>query len=229
MNGKVIVVTGSCGLLGQIHTEAIAAFGGVPILIDLSKEKVEKEALKLKAKHGVDAQGFCVDITNEKQVKENAKIIYDKYGSIDGLINNAANNPKVEDNNKDDFSRLEKFPIDIWNADLAVGLTGAFLSSKHYGPYIARNKTGGVIINISSDLGLIAPDQRLYKKENTPDNQQPVKPVSYSVIKTGIIGLTRYLSTYWIERGVRCNALCPGGVEDGQPKEFYLKFRQEYL
>ena len=76
-----------------------------------------------------------------------------------------------------------------------------------------------MFLNISSDLGVIAPDQRLYRQPGILEQQQPVKPVTYSVVKTGLIGLTRYLSTYWPTK-VRCNALCPGGVEAGQPEEF---------
>jgi NAD(P)-dependent dehydrogenase (short-subunit alcohol dehydrogenase family) len=144
----------------------------------------------------------------------------DKFGKIDGLVNNAANNPKVEDNNEVNFSRLENFPLDIWNADINVGLTGAFLSAKHYGFAISKNPNGGSIVNISSDLGLIAPDQRLYKKEGVNENKQNVKPITYSVVKTGLIGLTRYLATYWTDKNVRCNAMCPGGVENEQPEDF---------
>ena len=82
---------------------------------------------------------------------------------------------------------------------------------------------GGVIVNIASDLGLIAPDQRLYRSDKLEDHLQPVKPVTYSVVKHGLIGLTKYLSTYWCEQGIRCNSLSPGGVFDGQDDVFVSK------
>ena len=100
-----------------------------------------------------------------------------------------------------------------------MGLSGAFICSKIIGPTMAE-RGSGVIINISSDLGLIAPDQRLYARAELPENKQPVKPVTYSIVKHGLIGLTRYLATYWAGRGVRANAICPGGVYAGQPEEF---------
>jgi len=220
LKGKVIVVTGASGLLGKKHIEVIAAYGGTPVLIDLSQNLVDKLADELNKKYDVSAIGFSVDITDEKAIKNNAELLSRDFRKIDGLINNAANNPKVEDGGKVNFSRLENFPLNIWIEDITVGLTGSFLCSKHYGQMISKNLNGGVIINISSDLGLIAPDQRLYRKEGIADNFQNVKPVTYSVVKTGLIGLTRYLATYWADKNVRCNAICPGGVENNQPEDF---------
>jgi NAD(P)-dependent dehydrogenase (short-subunit alcohol dehydrogenase family) len=220
LKGKVIVITGATGLLGSKHAEAIAAYGGIPILLDLSQDAVESLAKKLNRQYSANASGFVVDITNEEQVESNVLSLIKQYGKIDGLVNNAANNPKVEDNPEKNFSRLENFPIDIWKQDISVGLTGAFLCVKHYGYQISKNPEGGSIVNISSDLGLIAPDQRLYSNPELSESQQPVKPVTYSVVKTGMIGLTRYLATYWSEKNVRCNAMCPGGVENGQPDSF---------
>ena len=220
LEGKVVVVTGATGLLGRKHAEAIACYGGIPILLDLSQQVIDDFANELNDKYKVDSVGFAIDITNEEAIRNNANQLVEKFGKIDGLVNNAANNPKVEESSDKNFSRLENFPLNIWNDDIAVGLTGAFLCSKYYGEKIAQNPDGGSIVNISSDLGLIAPDQRLYKKDGIPENLQNVKPVTYSVVKTGLIGLTRYLATYWADKNVRCNALCPGGVENGQPDDF---------
>jgi NAD(P)-dependent dehydrogenase (short-subunit alcohol dehydrogenase family) len=219
LSGRVIVITGAAGLLGRQHADAIASAGGTPILLDLSLEPVAKLAKELKTQYGVPAAGYAVDITNENEVGVNTHEILNIFGKIDALVNNAANNPKVENQKGKNFSRLENFPLESWNADVAVGLTGAFLCAKHYGSAISNNPKGGVILNISSDLGLIAPDQRLYRQPGLREDQQPVKPVTYSVVKTGLIGLTRYLATYWPGR-VRCNALCPGGVENYQPDNF---------
>ena len=220
LDGKVIVITGAAGLLGRKHAEAIACYGGVPILLDLSQKAVDELADELNGKYNTGSVGFAIDITNENAIENNAKQLIERFGKIDGLVNNAANNPKVEQSSDINFSRLEKFPIDVWNQDLSVGLTGAFLCAKYYGYQISKNPEGGSIVNISSDLGLVAPDQRLYKNSDLLEEEQLVKPISYSVAKAGIIGLTRYIATYWAEKNVRCNAMCPGGVENGQPDEF---------
>jgi NAD(P)-dependent dehydrogenase (short-subunit alcohol dehydrogenase family) len=136
------------------------------------------------------------------------------------LINNAALNPKVEDpGGMGGVTRLEDLPVERWNRELAVGLTGAFLCARIVGRGMAE-RGGGVILNIASDLSVMAPDQRIYRVEGLPDGEQPVKPVTYSVVKHGLLGLTRYLATYWADRGVRVNALSPGGVYAGQDEQF---------
>ncbi len=215
-----MVITGALGLLGQKHVEIVAENGGIPVILDLDQEKVILNAKKISNKYKVPALGLKVDITKENEIIKSCESIINKFGNIYGLVNNAANNPKIKKNKKFNYSRLEYFPLDLWEKDIAVGLTGAWLCSKHYGSQIAKNKIGGSIVNISSDLGLISPDQRLYEKKGKPKNSMSVKPITYSVVKSGIIGLTRYLATYWADKGVRCNAICPGGIEDNQPKDF---------
>ncbi len=189
-------------------------------MLDLYLDGVAALAATLNQKYDCNACGFAVDITDEQQISDNCKVILQQYGHIDGLVNNAANNPKVENSADTDFSRLENFPLNVWQQDIAVGLTGSYLCAKHYGHAMITNESGGSIVNISSDLGLVAPDQRLYASEGKEAHLQAVKPVTYSVVKTGLVGLTRYLATYWAEQGVRCNAMCPGGIENGQPEEF---------
>ena len=220
LDGKVIVITGAAGLLGKMHAEAVAAYGGIPILLDISIFGAQKTANEINSKYNSSSIAMTVDITNEEEVEKNVEEILLKFDRIDGLVNNAANNPKIENNNTKNFSRLENFPLQTWYEDINVGLTGSFICSKHYGGAIAKNNSGGSIVNISSDLGLIAPDQRLYKKDGIPNDLQAVKPITYSVVKSGLIGLTRYLSTYWPENNVRCNVMCPGGIENNQPSEF---------
>jgi NAD(P)-dependent dehydrogenase (short-subunit alcohol dehydrogenase family) len=220
LKDKIILVTGASGLLGREHVKAILSAGGVPILLDLDQEVLDLQVFELKKKFKQNIAGYAVDITDEEKIKTNCNKILLKYGKIDGLVNNAANNPKVENSCEINFSRLENFPIEIWNKDLDVALKGTFLCTKYYGFEISKNPEGGSIVNVSSDLGLIAPDQRLYRLKGLKETLQPVKPITYSVVKTGIIGITRYIATYWAENNVRCNAICPGGVENNQDQEF---------
>ena len=224
LRDKVIVVTGAGGLLGFEYCKAIINSKGIPILIDINKKSLKSKVEELKDEFPTNTcDSYVVDITKEEQIKKNCSVIITKYGKIDGLINNAANNPKIEDNNKINFSRLENFNLDVWKNDLNIGLLGSFLCIKYYGFQISKNPNGGSVINVSSDLGVIAPNQNLYKKDGIVDELQSVKPVTYSVIKHGINGLTKYVSTYWAEKNVRCNSICPGGVFNEQPDDFLNK------
>jgi len=221
LSGRVAIITGGAGLLGISHAQAVHAAGGIPVLLDISAP----DPTLLKKRTGFDVCCLACDITREDQLQAALETILERYARIDILVNNAANNPKVESPGGLNNSRLEHFPLDHWNADLAVGLTGAMLCSRVFGSEMAR-RGKGVIVNIASDLALIAPDQRLYAIEGRRADQQPVKPVSYSVVKSGLIGLTRYLSTYWASSGVRANALCPGGVENGQDAIFLARIAE---
>jgi NAD(P)-dependent dehydrogenase (short-subunit alcohol dehydrogenase family) len=218
LEGRVAIVTGGAGLLGVQHAEAIAAAGGVPVLADIRVQDAEERATAVADKVGVRAFAVECDITRPESIEALLLVVMRRVGRVDILVNNAANNPKVEAPGQD-FSRLEKFPLTQWNADLAVGLTGAFLCARIIGSALAKQKHG-VIINISSEYGIIAPDQRLYRKQELAAEDQPVKPVTYSVVKAGLHGLTLYLATYWAQSGVRVNTISLGGVESGQPETF---------
>jgi len=219
LTGRVVVITGGAGLLGQRHAEAIAGAGGIPVLADTRTELFDGDPAAFAERFGSEASLVRVDITDSRSVESLLSTILSRYGRVDALINNAANNPKVEAGSDAEFSRLESFPLEQWQADLAVGLTGSFLCSRVIGGEMARQGRG-VIVNVASDLALIGPDQRLYRQPGLPDELQPVKPVTYSVVKSGLIGLTRYLATYWASSGVRVNAISPGGVFTDQPDDF---------
>jgi NAD(P)-dependent dehydrogenase (short-subunit alcohol dehydrogenase family) len=225
LNGRVAIVTGGAGLLGYNHGAILAAAGAHVVLLDLPIANPAERASQLTADHGVDCLGIGGDITNERDLEIIRDQVLQRFGRIDILINNAANNPKVEETAGKTWSRLENFPLEAWDADIRVGLTGAFLCSRVFGAEMARRRSGA-IVNVASDLGIIAPDQRLYRVDGLTEDQQPVKPVTYSVVKTGLLGLTRYLATYWSNSNVRVNAISPGGVFNGQPEAFLKRVEQ---
>src|SRR3989344_1833555 len=196
LDGKVAIITGGAGLLGVKHAEAIAEAGGSPVLWDINEKAVTQCAGRIANEYEVRCSGMTVDVTNPDSIKNGLRRTLSQLQRVDILINNAANDPKVNRGQHFAWSRLENFTIDLWQKDLSVGLTGSFLCSQIIGGYMAQNK-GGVILNIASDLGLIAPDQRIYRQKHLKEEEQPVKPVTYSVIKHGVIGLTKYLATYW--------------------------------
>lgn len=224
IKGKICIITGGAGLLGRQHATAVIEGEGIPVLLDISDDALKEAEKYLKGLYPeATVELYKTDIVSEDQLKLVREDLLAKYGHIDILINNAANNPKMEEHSANLGNiRFDNFPMDIWMNDLAVGLTGAFLCAKVFGKAM-EDQRQGVILNISSDLGIIAPDQRIYRKEGVEEKDQTIKPVTYSVIKHGLIGLTKYLATYWAEKGIRVNAVCPAGVENGQNEEFMSK------
>ena len=198
VESKVCIITGGAGLIGRKHAEAVLEGKGIPVLLDISMQALEKAKEDLlKSYPDMNVEIFVTDITNRAELERVKDILIDKYGHIDILINNAANNPKVEGGSKNlGATSFTNFPIDIWNADIAVGLGGAMLCSQVFGEIMEQQK-GGVILNIGSDYGIIAPDQRIYRKDGIPEEEQVIKPISYSVVKHGLIGMTKYLAAYW--------------------------------
>lgn len=224
LDDKVVVITGGAGLLGRKHAEAVLDAGGKAVLLDITDESLHNAIQELGGKYNKEKiAGIVTDITSREALEKTREKILSHYYRIDALINNAANNPKMEGNSKNMAAiQFENFPLQMWLDDIAVGLTGAFLCSQVFGEVMSKQHKG-VILNISSDLGIIAPDQRIYRKAGLKEKEQTVKPVTYSVIKHGLIGLTKYLATYYAEKGIRCNALCPAGVYNGQNDEFLTK------
>lgn len=224
---KVVVITGGAGLIGRKHAEAVLEGEGIAVLLDLFEDSLQraKEAL-LTYYPDAKIETFVTDITDKTCLEKVRDALLEKYGHIDGLINNAANNPKMEGGSKNMGAiQFHNLPLSMWQEDMNVGLTGAFLCCQVFG-YEMEKQQSGVIINISSDYGIISPNQNIYRREGVEEKDQTIKPVSYSVVKHGIMGLTKYLATYWGKKGIRVNTLCPASLENGQDPDFIQKLSE---
>lgn len=223
LTNKWVVVTGAAGLLGKQHAIALLEINADLVLLDKDKNgamQVTEELNQL----GFSGKilNYEIDITNESEVLAVYNDLLAKEILISVLINNAAINPKYEVlAGSANRSRVEDFDLLDWDLQLDVGLKGAFICSKIFGSNMAK-QGNGVILNIASDLSIIAPDQRIYKTGKTNEFEN-VKPITYSVIKSGLVGMTKYLATYWNESNVRVNALSPGGVFENQDPIFIEK------
>jgi NAD(P)-dependent dehydrogenase (short-subunit alcohol dehydrogenase family) len=220
LTGRVAIVTGGAGLLGVQHAKAVHLGGGIPVLADLNLQRAQDAAAQV----GERTVAMCLDVTSEDSISACLTEVLSRFGQINILINNAARNPMVEGTSTSaSFSRFEEQDLEGWTLDVAIGLTGPMLCSKIIGTHMAAHG-GGVILNIGSEYALVAPDQRVYEQTGLSPDRQPKKPVSYSVVKHGIIGLTKYLATYWADKSVRVNCLCPGAISNNQPEEFVRRF-----
>lgn len=225
LTGRTALITGAAGLLGKEHAAALLECGARVVLTDIAAAALQSAQAELVQSFPPERIVIAVmDVARPDDIREVAERLWSDGMRIDILVNNAAIDPKVSgERGMTETSRLENFPLAQWDLQLAVGLTGAFLCSQVFGAAMAGDGKGGAILNIASDLSVFSPDQRLYRKAGLADDLQPVKPVTYSVIKAGLVGLTRYLATYWADKGVRANALSPGGVFNGQGEEFVLR------
>ena len=217
------LITGSAGLLGKYHAEALLQLNLNIILTDIDRKGLDvtfKYLKKLYPKKKIIT--FLLDVSSTKSIEKTVNKLKMKNIIINNLINNAAIDAKVKKKTTNKHDNFESFSLEVWNKEIKVGLTGAMLCSKIIGSEMVKNKIKGNIVNIASDLSVIAPNQNIYKSKNG----NFVKPVTYSVIKHGIVGLTKYLSTYWAEKNIKVNSLSPGSVLHEQPKELQNKLKK---
>lgn len=220
---KFIILTGSCGLLGTHFASLLSSHDANLILIDINQEKIEEQKQNILKEFDTKVICYECDISSEKSILKVVKDLKKKSINPSGLINNAAINPS--DLNNNEFDSLEDYSLANWNKELSVGLTGAFLCSKNFGKLMSSNSTGGSIVNIASDLSLIAPDRRLYEGL-TSNGKNFYSPITYSVIKFGLVGMTKYLASYWAKKNIRCNSISPGGIFNNQEKNFLTKIEK---
>jgi NAD(P)-dependent dehydrogenase (short-subunit alcohol dehydrogenase family) len=220
LTGRVAVITGGAGMLGRQHAAAIAEAGGVPVLADLSAEAAADAAAEIARAYGVRSLGRRTDITDKADVDALVASAMSAFGRIDILINNAALTVKGGGDRARYFAPFEDYPLDLWQAALDVNLTGAFLCTQAVGRVMVAQQRG-VVLNIASDVGNISPDHRIYEGAIHPHTGAGFNtPIAYATTKAALINFTRYLATYWAERGIRVNCLSPGGVMAGHDPVF---------
>jgi NAD(P)-dependent dehydrogenase (short-subunit alcohol dehydrogenase family) len=215
LNGRTAIVTGGGGILGTYFCKGLAAYGANVIVVDKVEEAAQKTAAQLSGK----AKAIAIDITDESQIADMVKSVEKDYGKIDILHNNAATKPA-------DLARffdpVEEFDMDVWQEIMRVNMDALFMVAKHVGGAMAKAGKGS-IIQTASIYGVVGPDQRIYEGSEYLGHQINT-PAVYSASKAGVVGLTKYLATYWAEKGVRVNTLTPGGVESGQNETFKQKY-----
>ena len=221
LTGRVAIITGGAGMLGMQHAEAIAEAGGHAVIADLSEEAVVRSAAKITQAHGVEAFEVQVDITQKADVEAMVVAVMERFGQIDVLVNNAALTVKGGSlRAREYFAPFEEYPLELWEKALEVNLTGMFLCCQAVGKVMVAQRRG-VVLNIASDVGNVSPDHRVYEGALSPYTGEPFNtPIAYATTKAGVINFTRYLATYWADKGVRVNCLSPGGVYAGHSPQF---------
>ncbi len=222
MDGRVVAVTGGAGMLGTVYARALAAAGAHVVVADIDGDAAAELAAAVTRESGVRALGVRVDVTDKASVEAMVRETLDAYGRLDVLVNNAAIDPKFDAANAGrHVTAFEDYPLELWNRSIQVNLTGMFLCTQAAArPMLAQGS--GVVINVSSIYGLVGPDQRIYEKPGQAERE--VKPVDYSVTKSAVLGLTRYLAAYWAGRNIRVNALTLGGVYNDHDDGFVSRY-----
>lgn len=224
LSSRKALVTGGAGLLGSEFCQTLLEAGATTLVADIDEGAAKSLADRLNEQIQYteslpQAVPIQVDISSKNSVENLFRWITSEFGRVDILVNAAVIDPKFDPGSlavADDKVGFEDFPLEGWQQALDVNLTGVFLCCQGAGKLMAA-QGGGVMVNISSIYGMVGPDQRIYK---TDDVLERYKPAFYSTTKAGVLGLTRYLATYYAGRNIRVNALTPGGVFNDHDQAF---------
>lgn len=216
LTSKVVFLTGGAGFLGPAYANVLSECGANVVVTDLDEWRCKQVVEELRSKYKTDPIALALDITKKDAVDRATRLVAERYGHIDILINNAAYH-QLEHVVAGTAASLEEFPLRTWQRTIDVNLTGALLCSQAVGKVMLA-QGGGVILNVSSVYGVVAADQRIYGSSGLNSN------VAYAVTKAGLINFTRYLASYWQGRNIRVNSISPGGVFRGQDPEFVKNY-----
>lgn len=216
LKGRVALITGGAGLLGSEHAIALANHGAKVYIADISEEGLNKAKEGLQ-KEGVSVELLVLDVTKKEDWISACSTIVEREGQIDILVNNAGftNQSRIEGFT----SEAEDFPLSAWEGIMQVNLTGSFLGCQIIGKQML-SQGKGAIINIASLYGVVSPNHRIY------DDTEIRQPIAYSVSKHGVVALTKYLATLWASKGVKVNALTPGGIFNDHQDPFHRRFKR---
>ncbi|NMC53126.1 MAG: SDR family oxidoreductase [Chloroflexi bacterium] len=216
LSGRTAVVTGGVGLLGKGFCRTLAEAGANVVVADLNEDKAAAYAEELK-ESGYLALGVGLDVTQPESNDAMVARAVEKFGRLDVVVCSAAMDPKFDASQAGQHNNsFEDYPLAAWQSALDVNLTGMFLSVQaSVKPMVKQGK--GSIILICSTYGLVGPDQRIYEKPGQP---RQYKPIFYTVTKAGVLGMCKYLSTYYAGTDIRVNCLTPGGVYNSHDETF---------
>lgn len=215
LSNKTIVLTGAAGFLGRYFASCLAEFGANLALIDLepdhSKQWIESHA----DRYDSLIIGYSCDISSKAQTDYCIEQVKNDFGIIDGLINNAQG--------KTVPVQFEECRLEDWRLTSKVNEEGIFIITQAVGNIMIAQGAPGTIINMSSIYAILGPDMRIY--DNSEFNGKPMGTRAvYSYTKSGLLGLTKYLATYWAKHNIRVNAITPGGVESLQNPTFKSQY-----
>ncbi|MBA2741231.1 MAG: SDR family oxidoreductase [Actinobacteria bacterium] len=206
ISDRVAVVTGGMGQLGSVYAAGLAERGMKVATFDVAPGKPPE-----------GGRAFEVDVTDRGSIEQALEEVESDWGVPHLLVNNAGLD-SPPDAPAEEVGPFETYPAESFDAVMDVNVKGAFLACQAIGGAMAKEGRGS-IVNISSIYGLLSPVQDLYAFRRET-GETFVKPVAYSVSKSAVLNLTRYLATYWAKSGVRVNTLTLGGVWNDQPAEF---------
>ena len=219
LTGRVAVVTGGAGLLGQNFAFGLATHGARVAILDYSDTSLNEATRKFHQQGYDNILSIQCDLRDEEQINSALEEVADRLGGIDILHNNAASK---SENLSDFFQSDEDFKLDVWQEIMRVNVDAMFLMARKAASFMKR-KGKGSIIQTASIYGLLGPDERIYDQSLYLGHQIRT-PAIYSTSKAAILGMTRHLATIWAKDGIRVNCLTPGGVSSGQNMIFNEKY-----
>lgn len=222
LSGRVAIVTGGLGILGQHFCRALAQYGAHVVVADLDGDEAKRYADELSQETGVTCLGQGCDVSSEDAVETMVTSTLEHFGAIDVLHNNAASK---SNDLEAFFAPVEEYSLDEWRKIMAVNLDGVFLVSRCVGRRMIEQGRGGSIIHTGSIYGQLGSDPRIYAGSEYMGIGINTPPV-YAASKAGVAGLARHLATTWAEHGIRVNTLVPGGVQSGQNGQFVSQYSQ---